>query len=437
MFNSLTDRLNGIFRKLKGQGKLSEKNIKEALREVRLALLEADVNFRVAKDFIRHVQEKAIGEEVLASITPAQQVIKIVYDELVSILGADTSQLSLKRKPTIIMLCGLQGSGKTTLAAKLALHLRKRKPLIVAADVYRPAAIEQLKVLGKQIQIDVYSIEESRNPLLISQEALQVAEEEGYGVLIIDTAGRLHIDENMMQELELIKAEIKPDEILFVIDSMIGQDAVTTAKEFNQRLEFDGVVLTKLDGDARGGAALSVSRITGKPIKFVSIGEKPKDFEVFHPDRMAQRILGMGDVLTLVEKAQEVYDQDEAERLRHKLRKNQFTLNDFLKQLQNMKKMGSIENLLGMIPGFNKNMLKDADFDPDQMKYIEAIIYSMTPEEREKSQIINGSRRKRIALGSGTRVQDINRLLKEFAQMQRMMRQISKGKFGKIKGLFK
>lgn len=436
MFDSLSERLNDIFKRLRGQGKLTEANIKEALREVRLALLEADVNFKVAKDFINEVQEKAIGEEVLKSLTPGQQVIKIVYEELVEILGQHTSLLEIKNKPEIIMLCGLQGSGKTTLAAKLAHFFRRRKPLIAACDVYRPAAIEQLKVLGKQIQIDVYSIDNSKDPILIAKEALQAAEEEDYGILIIDTAGRLHIDEEMMNELENLKAIIKPAEILFVIDSMIGQDAVNVATEFNNRLEFSGVVLTKLDGDARGGAALSVSRITGKPIKFVSIGEKPKDLEIFHPDRMAQRILGMGDILTLVEKAQETIDKEEAEKLRLKFLKNQFTLNDFLSQIQKMKKMGPLENLLGMIPGFNKNVLDQIDFNPDQIKYVEAIIYSMTKLERENPHIINGSRRKRIAAGSGTNVSDINRLLKEFAQMQKMMRQLTSGKLGKMKKMF-
>ena len=441
MFESLTDKLSSVFKKLRGHGKLSEENINEALKEVRLALLEADVNFRVVKDFIERIRSRAVGQEVLESLTPAQQVIKIVHEELVSLMGQVSTGLDLSFKPPIpVMLIGLQGSGKTTTAGKLAKFLRDkgRKPYLVPADVQRPAAIEQLVKLGEQLKIPVFNPDPKETPLRICQKALKWADEEGGDVVIIDTAGRLHIDESLMKELEEIKKSINPREVLLVADAMTGQDAVNVAKKFNETLDIQGVILTKLDGDARGGAALSIKAVTQKPIKFIGVGEKLEALELFYPDRMASRILGMGDVLTLIEKAREAIDEKKAQELQDKLLKDTFTLEDFREQLQQIKKMGSIEQILSMIPGLGRLKLpKDVQGSDKDLGKIEAIINSMTREERIRPEILNGSRRLRIARGSGTTVQDVNQLLKQYLQTKKMLRQFKRGGMrGLAKGLF-
>lgn len=437
MFNELSDKLESVFKKLRGHGKLNEKNVKDALKEVRLALLEADVNFRVVKKFVKSVTEEALGAEVLQSISPGQQIIKIVHDKLVEILGGESDPIRISSAPpTVIVLVGLQGSGKTTMCGKLALHFRQKNksPLLVAADVYRPAAVDQLKTLGKSIEIPVFH--EDVKPPEMAKKALKAARDNNHDVLIVDTAGRLHIDDALMEELENIKQEIDPDEVLLIADAMTGQDAVNIASEFNSRLDLSGVLLTKMDGDARGGAALSIKQVTGKPIKMVGVGEKLSDLEVFHPDRMASRILGMGDVITLVEKAQATMDAKEAEKLEKKLRKETFTLEDFYNQLQQLKKMGPLESLVGMLPGVG-NALKGINVDDSAMERVEAIIQSMTPEERRKPDILDGSRRKRIAEGSGNSVVDVNRLMKQFNMMQKMIKKFSRGQMKDFaKGLF-
>jgi signal recognition particle subunit SRP54 len=438
MFENLTDRLEGVFKKLRGHGILTEENIQEAMREVRIALLDADVNFKVAKEFVTTVTEKAVGREVSKSLSPGQQVIKIVHEELVSLLGGDTEQLKLDgRQPVIIMMAGLQGSGKTTTSGKLARMLKGkgRKPYLVPADVYRPAAIEQLQVLGGRLDVPVHPSSTEMNPVDICRQAVDAAARKGYDTLIIDTAGRLHVDETLMNELQEIQKAVALSEILFVADSMTGQDAVTVADKFNESLEISGVVLTKMEGDARGGAALSIKKVTGKPIKFVGVGEALDALEVFHPDRVASRILGMGDVLTLIEKAEAVVDKKEADKLAKKLQKSQFTLEDFLDQIQQIKKMGSLEQIMGMIPGMNKlKQVKDAP-KPDERELVktEAIIRSMTIKERRNHKIINTSRRQRIAAGSGTSVADVNRVLKSYSSMLKMMKKMS-GKPGAITG---
>lgn len=427
MFDSLTDRLDKVFRNLRGKGYLTEQNIKDALREIRIALLEADVNYRIVKNFISEVEKRAIGEEVMKSLTPGQQVVKIVYDQLVALMDTEGFELKVyNNKLTKVMLVGLQGSGKTTACAKLALYYRKKgiKPMMVACDVYRPAAIEQLKILGKQIDIPVVS-EDTKDVYKIAEKALNLASQQLINLLIFDTAGRLQIDEPMMDELVHLKAQIKPDYILFVADATTGQEAVNVAKEFYDKLTFDAVILTKLDGDARGGAALSIKAVTDRPIAFVGIGEKISDLEVFYPDRMASRILGMGDVLTLIEKAEQAIDEKESEKLAKKMLKNQFTLNDFLKQLQNIKKMGSLESIIRMIPGLGHKLPADLKIDDKALKHIEAIIQSMTEKEREHPEIINGSRRLRIAKGSGQSVTEVNRLLRQFDEMKKMMKRFS------------
>jgi len=424
MFNNLSDKIERAFKVLKGQGKITEINVAETMKEVRKALLDADVNFKVAKQFTDTIKEKALGQNVLTSISPGQLLIKITHDELAQLMGGEKSDIKLNNNPTVILMSGLQGSGKTTFSGKLAHHLktkRGKKPLLVACDIYRPAAIDQLHVLGEQIGVDVFSDRESKDPVSISQRAIRQAKENGNSVVIIDTAGRLAIDEQMMNEIALVKKEIQPDEILFVVDSMTGQDAVNTAKAFNDRLDFDGVVLTKLDGDTRGGAALSIKSVVNKPIKFIGTGEKMEAIDVFHPDRMADRILGMGDVVTLVERAQEQFDEEEARKLSKKIAKNQFGFNDFLAQMQQIKKMGNIKDLIGMIPGIGK-AVKDLDINEDAFTSIEAIIYSMTPKEREKPEILNGSRRARIAKGSGRSIQEVNKLIKQFDDTRKMMR---------------
>jgi len=429
MFENLTERLEGAFKKLRGHGKLTEENIKEGMREVRMALLEADVNFSVVKEFIATVTEKAVGREVLSSLSPGQQVIKIVHDELVELLGSTTAGLRLDgRQPVTIMMAGLQGSGKTTTSGKLAKMLKAqgRKPLLVPADVYRPAAIEQLKVLGEQVGVPVFDSSTDQNPVDIARQAYNYAQQNDLDTVIIDTAGRLHVDEELMTELRNIGEAIPLSEILFVADAMTGQDAVTVADKFNSDLEITGVVLTKMEGDARGGAALSVKKITGKPIKFVGVGEGLDALEVFHPDRAASRILGMGDVLSLIEKAEKVVDEKEAKRLAKKIRKNAFTLEDFLDQIQQIKKMGNLEQLMSMIPGINKlKQLKDAPKpDEKELAKTEAIIRSMTKKERQNHRIINASRRQRIAKGSGTTVADVNRVLKSYTMMLKMMKKM-------------
>lgn len=430
-FENLGDKLQGVFKKLRGKGKLSEKDIKEAMREVKLALLEADVNFKVVKNFVASVSEKALGQEILESLTPSQQLIKIVRDELIELMGTENERLVYaKNPPSVYMMCGLQGAGKTTASGKLALSLRKaqgKRPLMAACDVYRPAAIKQLQVLGNQINVPVFSIEGENDPVKIAKAAIEHAKQHGNDPVIIDTAGRLHIDEVLMEELQKIKEETRPDEILLVVDAMTGQDAVNVAEHFNSQLDVTGVILSKLDGDTRGGAAISVKAVTGKPIKFSSIGEKLSDWEVFHPERMASRILGMGDVMTLIDKAQEAFDEKEAAALEDKIKKQSFDLEDFLAQLQQIKKMGPLSQLVGMIPGVDKKALDSVDMESGEkrMKQIEAIIRSMTPEERQKPQIIGANRKIRIAKGSGTRVQDVNSLLKQFDQMKQMMKQFT------------
>jgi signal recognition particle subunit SRP54 len=428
MFSNLTERLQNTFKQLRSRGKLTEKDVDSALREVRLALLEADVNFKVVKDFTTKLRERAVGQEVLKSLSPAQQVIKIVNEELASLLGGSQAKLVLSSKiPATVMMVGLQGSGKTTTCAKLAALLKKegKRPLLAAADVYRPAAIRQLQVLGEQIDVPVFSMGDRANPVDISRAAVEHARKNGYDVLIIDTAGRLHIDEELMDELESIRRSIEISDVLLAVDAMTGQEAVNVAEAFHKRLNVGGVVLTKLDGDARGGAALSVWAVTGCPIKYVTLGEKLDAIEPFHPERMASRILGMGDVLTLIEKAQSTMDQQEAEKLADRMLSAQFTLEDFLSQMQQLKQMGPLDQLLGMIPGFgNQKALKGVSFDDRQMKRVEAIIQSMTIEERRDPGIIDGSRRKRIAAGSGTRVQDVNRLLRQFEDTRTMLRRL-------------
>ena len=437
MFEDLTAKLEGIFKKLRGQGRLSESNIKDALKEVRRVLLEADVNYKVVRDFVSHVEAKAIGQEVLRSITPGQQVIKIVYNELTALLGKDKADVKFSAQPpTIFMLVGLQGSGKTTACGKLARFYRKKGkfPLLVAADIYRPAAIDQLQILGKSLDIPVFSIKD--DPVKICESAVDHARKEGKDLMIIDTAGRLHIDEPLMQELLRIKKSVSPQEIILVADAMTGQDAVNIAKTFDEKIGLDGIFLTKMDGDARGGAALSIRSVTGKPIKFVGIGEKLDALEPFYPDRIASRILGMGDVVSLVEKAQEAIDVEEAEKLEKKLRKEAFTLDDFYSQLQQLKKMGPLESILEMIPGLGGQM-RGLKIDDKAMVRVEAMINSMTKEERHKPHIIDGSRRRRIALGSGTSVQDVNQLLKQFFMMQKMIKNVTKMDLKKLeKGFF-
>ena len=430
-FESLTEKLSNAFKKLRSKGKLTESDVKEAMREVRLALLEADVNFKVAKDFTNRVTEKAIGAEILESLTPGQQVVKLVNDELVELMGGAAAGIAVpNRPPCIIMLCGLQGSGKTTHAGKLAYMMRKegRHPLLVACDVYRPAAIEQLKVVGNKAGVEVFEMGQI-NPVKITREALKYAKDHGNDTVIIDTAGRLHIDEALMNELKEIKAEIKPHEIMLVVDAMTGQDAVNVAKSFNEALGIDGVILTKLDGDTRGGAALSVRAVTGKPIKFVGTGEKQEDLEQFHPSRMASRILGMGDVLSLIEKAEQNIDEKNALELQQKLKTSTFDFNDLLAQFQQMRKMGPLKNLIGMIPGMSQQ-LGDVEIDDRMIDRIEAIIYSMTPREREKPDLLNASRKRRIAAGSGMNVEDVNRLVKQIEMMQKMFKQVG-GKGGR------
>lgn len=444
-FEGLSDKLQEAFKKLKGKGKLTEKDIKEAMREVKLALLEADVNFKVVKKFISNVSEKCVGNEVLESLTPAQQVIKIVNDELTDLMGGSESKLEFNSVgPTIIMMVGLQGAGKTTMSGKLALQLRKqnKKPLLVACDIYRPAAIKQLQVVGKQIDIPVFQMGDKVNPVDIAKAGIVHARENGNNVIIIDTAGRLHIDENLMGELKSIKEEVKPQEILLVVDAMTGQDAVNVAESFNASLDVSGVILTKLDGDTRGGAALSIRHITEKPIKFIGVGEKMSDFEVFYPDRMASRILGMGDVLSLIEKAQQAFDDKEAQELSSKMMENDFTYEDYLTAMEQMKKLGSLSKIMEMLPGMPKEM-KDIDFDAGekQLGRVKAIIHSMTPKERRNPKLIAGSssRKKRISKGSGTSLQEVNKLIKGFDMMRKQMKQMKsfqkkskKGFFGKL-----
>lgn len=441
-FDGLSERLQGVFDKLRKKGKLQEEDLNIALREVRLALLEADVNYKVVKEFVANVKDKALGSEVLESLTPGQQVISVVNEELTALMGGEAVKLEISSKPpTVIMMVGLQGSGKTTTTGKLGLYLSKKqhkKPLFVACDVYRPAAITQLEVLGEQTGLPVYSEKAEKNPVKIAQNALIYAKTHGNDVILIDTAGRLHIDEALMQELNLIKEVTTPKEILLVIDSMTGQDAVNVAENFNQVLDLSGVILTKLDGDTRGGAALSVRKITEKPIKFVGMGEKLDQLEVFHPDRMASRILGMGDILTLIDKAKETYSEKEAKALQDKILKSQFTFDDYLAQIEQMSNMGDLNSLIAMIPGLSKKSLKGIKLDSRELDYSKAIIRSMTKEERNNPKIINGSRRKRIAQGSGRKVQEVNRLLKQFEQSQVMMKQLTQltgGKGGKKRKL--
>lgn len=430
MFDNLSERLERSFKILKGEGKITEINVAETLKDVRRALLDADVNYKVAKNFTDTVKEKALGQNVLTAVKPSQLMVKIVHDELTTLMGGDTAELELKGRPAIILMSGLQGSGKTTFSGKLALMLKtkkNRKPLLVACDVYRPAAIDQLKVLGEQINVPVYSELDSKDPVRIALHAIQEAKAKGNDVVIVDTAGRLAVDEQMMNEIEAIKKAINPDETLFVVDSMTGQDAVNTAREFNERLDFNGVVLTKLDGDTRGGAALSIRTVVNKPIKFVGTGEKLEAIDVFHPSRMADRILGMGDIVSLVERAQEQYDEEEAKKLQKKIQKNQFDFDDFLTQIHQIKKMGNLKELASMIPGVGK-AIKDIDIDDNAFKSIEAIIYSMTPYERKHPEILNGTRRTRIAKGSGTNIQEVNRLLKQFEQTRKMMKMVTGSK---------
>ncbi|GMA99308.1 signal recognition particle protein [Pelosinus sp. IPA-1] len=426
VFEGLADKLQNTFKKLRGRGKLSEADINDAMREVRMALLEADVNFKVVKDFIAKIKEQAIGQEVMQSLTPAQFVVKIVNDELTALMGGTQSRITVSsRPPTVIMLVGLQGAGKTTTAGKLALLLKKqsKRPLLVAADIYRPAAIKQLQVLGGQLDIPVFTLEDSKDAVLIAQKAVEYANSYARDTVIIDTAGRLHINEDLMQELKSIKTTVKPHEILLVVDAMTGQDSVTVAESFNKDLGLDGVILTKLDGDARGGAALSIKAVTGCPIKFAGMGEKLDALEVFHPDRMASRILGMGDVLSLIEKAGASIDLEQAKEMEKKFRKEDFNLDDFLTQLQQVRKLGPLDQILGMLPGMGDlKKLKDVEIDEKELTRTEAIIRSMTKKERRDASLINGSRRKRIAIGSGTRVQDVNKLLKQFAEAKKMMK---------------
>lgn len=430
MFENLSDRLDRSFKLLKGEGKITEINVAETLKDVRRALLDADVNFKTAKQFTETVKEKALGQNVLTAVKPSQLMVKIVHDELAQLMGGTSVDINLDGNPTIILMAGLQGSGKTTFSGKLANLLKTKKgkkPLLVADDIYRPAAIEQLKILGTQIDVPVYSEDGNKKPVEIALNAIKQAKANGNDVVIIDTAGRLAIDEAMMNEIAAIKTAVKPHEILFVVDSMTGQDAVNTAKEFNDKLNFDGVILTKLDGDTRGGAALSIRSIVNKPIKFVGMGEKMDALDTFHPERMADRILGMGDIVSLVERAQEQYDEEEARRLQKKIAKNQFDFNDFLSQIHQIKKMGNLKDLAAMIPGVGKAM-KDIDIDDNAFKSIEAIIYSMSPKERVSPEILNGSRRQRIAKGSGTSIQEVNKLIKQFDETRKMMKMMTQMK---------
>jgi len=430
MFESLSNKLDKAFQVLKGHGKITEINVAETLKEVRRALLDADVNFKIAKDFTTRVKEKALGQKVLTSLQPGQLLVKIVQDELTALMGSEQSDIELNTSPSVILMAGLQGSGKTTFSGKLALHLKAKKaknPLLVACDVYRPAAIDQLEIVAKEIDVPVYANRESQDPVQIAKEGLVEAKAKKCDVVLIDTAGRLAVDEMLMAEIEAIYNALSPQETLFVVDAMTGQDAVNTAKAFNDRLDFDGVVLTKLDGDTRGGAALSIREVVQKPIKFIGTGEKMEALDVFYPNRMADRILGMGDVVSLVERAQQQFDEEKARQLNKKIAKNQFGFDDFLVQIQQVKKMGNMKDLMGMIPGMGK-MMKDVDIDDDAFKYIEAMIGSMTPRERSNPKLINHSRKMRIAKGSGTDMQQVNQLLKQFAQMSKMMRMVQGGK---------
>lgn len=436
MFENLSERLERSFKILKGEGRITEINVAETLKDVRRALLDADVNYKVAKNFTDTVKQKALGQNVLTSVKPGQLLVKIVHDELATLMGGTAQELQLKGHPSVILMAGLNGAGKTTLSGKLALLLKNkknRKPLLVAGDVYRPAAVEQLRVLAEQIGVPVYMNLESKDPVAIAREGVQHAKAKGYDTVIVDTAGRLAIDEELMREITAVKEAIQPDETLFVVDAMTGQDAVNTAREFNERLDYDGVVLTKLDGDTRGGAALSIRTVVNKPIKFVGTGEKMEALDVFHPDRMADRILGMGDIVSLVERAQEQYDEEEAKKLQRKIQKNQFDFNDFLSQIQQIKKMGNLKELASMIPGVGK-ALKDIEIDDNAFKGIEAIIQSMTPKERAHPEVLNQSRKTRIAKGSGTSLQEVNRLVKQFDQTRKMMKMVTGSKMGKMMG---
>ncbi|MBP5497424.1 MAG: signal recognition particle protein [Bacteroidales bacterium] len=438
MFESLSDRLERSFKILRGQGRITEINVAETTKEIRKALIDADVSYAIAKEFTNSVKEKAIGMNVINAVSPNQLMVKITYDELIALMGNQAVDINLKGSPAVILMAGLQGSGKTTHSAKLANLLktkRGKKPLLVACDVYRPAAIDQLQVLGKQIEVEVYSEPDNKKPVEIAKNAVKYAKEYGYDVVIIDTAGRLAIDEEMMDEIGNIKEAVNPQEILFVVDAMTGQDAVNTAKAFNDKLNFDGVILTKLDGDTRGGAALTIRKVTGKPIKFVGMGEKMEALDVFHPERMAERILGMGDIRSFVERAQEQFDDEEAAKLSKKLAKNQFDFNDFNQQIQQIKKMGNVKDLMGMIPGMGK-LIRNMDIDDNVFKSVEVMIQSMTPEERANPDIINGSRRKRIARGSGRDIQDVNRLIKQFDDIRKVMKAVNNGS-GKTKGMMR
>lgn len=436
MFDNLSERLERSFKILKGEGRITEINVAETLKDVRRALLDADVNYKVAKTFTDTVKQKALGQNVLTAVKPGQLMVKIVHDELAALMGGHATELELKSRPAVILMAGLNGAGKTTLSGKLALLLKSkknRKPLLVAADVYRPAAVEQLRVLGEQIEVPVYMNPESKDPVAIALEGIREAKAKACDTVIVDTAGRLAVDEELMREIAAVKEAVQPDETLFVVDAMTGQDAVNTAKEFNDRLDFDGVVLTKLDGDTRGGAALSIRTVVDKPIKFVGTGEKLDALDVFHPERMADRILGMGDIVSLVERAQEQYDEEEARKLQRKIQKNQFDFNDFLSQIQQIKKMGNLKELASMIPGVGK-ALKDVEIDDNAFKGIEAIILSMTPKERQHPEILNTSRRNRIAKGSGTTVQEVNRLVKQFDQTRKMMKMVTGSSMGRMMG---
>jgi signal recognition particle subunit SRP54 len=430
MFEGLSDKLEQSFKMLKGRGQITEINVAETLKEVRKALLDADVSFKVAKQFTNEVKEKALGQKILTAVSPGQLMVKVVHDELTNLMGGEHVDVNITGKPAVILIAGLQGSGKTTFSAKLANHLKNKKgrqPLLVAGDVYRPAAIEQLKVLGEQISVPVYSEEDVKDPVRIAKNAIKQAQNQGHNVVIVDTAGRLAIDEAMMKEIAAVKKAITPQETLFVVDAMTGQDAVNTAKTFNEQIDYDGVVLTKLDGDTRGGAALTIRKVVDKPIKFVGIGEKMDALDIFYPKRMADRILGMGDIVSLVEKAQEQFDEKEAQRLQKKIAKNQFNFDDFLNQIKQIKKMGNVKDLMGMIPGMGK-ALKNMDIDDDAFKGVEAIIHSMTPDERQDPKLLNGSRRRRIATGSGTTIQEVNRLIKQFKETSKMMKSMQGGK---------
>jgi signal recognition particle subunit SRP54 len=438
MFQNLSDRIDGALHKLKGKGRINEINIAESMKEIRRALLDADVNFKIAKSFTQNVRDKAIGQEVLKSLQPGQLMVKLVRDELAELMGSEAADINLGGSPTVILMSGLQGSGKTTFSGKLANYLKTKKskhPLLVACDVYRPAAIDQLHVVGEQIGVPVYSDRDQNDPVAIALAGIAEAKSQGKNVVIIDTAGRLAVDEEMMKEIAAIHSAIKPSETLFVVDSMTGQDAVNTAKAFNDRLNFDGVILTKLDGDTRGGAALSIRSVVDKPIKFIGTGEKMEAIDVFHPDRMADRILGMGDVVSLVERAQEQFDLEEARKIQKKIAKDTFGFDDFLGQIQQIKKMGNMKDLMGMIPGMSK-MTQQVDIDDDAFKYVEAILHSMTPAERSQPRLLNTSRKNRIAKGSGRSIQEVNQLIKQFEQMSKMMKMMQGGKSSKLMQMF-